>query len=553
MTQKSLLYQAGILIGAALLFIPFLGRVHLFDWDEINFAESAREMLVTGDYQTVRIFFEPFWEKPPLFIWMQVLSMKLFGVNEFAARFPNAVCGILTLLLLFNMGRKLYNDKFGLLWVLAYCCSLLPFLYFKSGIIDPWFNLFIFLSIFLWVYAIENKRNNRKLLFSLFSAFFLGLAVLTKGPVSILVFGLVVFTLFFLNGFRMGLNWKHILVFVATLSLVGGFWFILQLLSGNGDIIRDFIVYQARLFKTKDAGHGGFPLYHFVILLFGVFPASIFAIQGHKYSGVRDVRKVIHIAMIILLWVVLLLFSLVRTKIVHYSSLTYFPITYLSAYSCFMITKSKFRFGNWQKIMLTITGSVLALITILLPVFMANKQYFFDKGIITHSFTVGNLQADPGWTWMHSAIGFVLISGLIVTILLSKKRVQTSIIAIFASTLLFVYLALGIITPGAERISQRAAIDFIKENAKKDVYLHSFYKSYAILFYGEQQFPEKKEIFDTQWLTSGNIDKDAYFIIRIDRKEAIMKEYPNIQLLYQKNGYVFCIRKAEKTINLTHD
>ena len=78
------------------LFVPFLGGVRLFDWDEINFAESAREMIVTGDYLTVRINFLPFWEKPPLFIWLQVLSMRLFGINEFAARLPNAICGTVT-------------------------------------------------------------------------------------------------------------------------------------------------------------------------------------------------------------------------------------------------------------------------------------------------------------------------------------------------------------------------------------------------------------------------------------------------------------------------
>ncbi|HKL32668.1 MAG TPA: hypothetical protein VJ919_09045, partial [Tangfeifania sp.] len=71
--------QLFISVAAAFLFIPFLGGVHLFDWDEINFAEAAREMIVTGDYLTVQINFQPFWEKPPLFIWMQVLSMKLFG------------------------------------------------------------------------------------------------------------------------------------------------------------------------------------------------------------------------------------------------------------------------------------------------------------------------------------------------------------------------------------------------------------------------------------------------------------------------------------------
>jgi 4-amino-4-deoxy-L-arabinose transferase-like glycosyltransferase len=66
-----------IVLTSSILFIPFLGASHLFDWDEINFAECAREMIVTGNYSQVQINFQAFWEKPPLFIWMQALSMKV--------------------------------------------------------------------------------------------------------------------------------------------------------------------------------------------------------------------------------------------------------------------------------------------------------------------------------------------------------------------------------------------------------------------------------------------------------------------------------------------
>ena len=79
-----------IILFGSLLFFPYLGQVHLFDWDEINFAECAREMILTDNYLQVQINFRPFWEKPPLFIWMQVLSMKAFGITDYAARFPNA-------------------------------------------------------------------------------------------------------------------------------------------------------------------------------------------------------------------------------------------------------------------------------------------------------------------------------------------------------------------------------------------------------------------------------------------------------------------------------
>ena len=67
------LYPYIVVITAILFYIPFLGSVHLFDWDEINFAESAREMIVTGNFSRVQIDFHPFWEKPPLFFWMQAL------------------------------------------------------------------------------------------------------------------------------------------------------------------------------------------------------------------------------------------------------------------------------------------------------------------------------------------------------------------------------------------------------------------------------------------------------------------------------------------------
>ncbi|MCB0545726.1 MAG: glycosyltransferase family 39 protein, partial [Saprospiraceae bacterium] len=115
-----------LVAAAMLLFVPGLGAVHLFDWDEINFAEISREMLLLDDFSRVHVDFRPFWEKPPLFFWMQVGAMELFGVGEFAARLPNALCGVVTLLVLFRIGRRLHGTVFGGLWALAYLGSVLP-------------------------------------------------------------------------------------------------------------------------------------------------------------------------------------------------------------------------------------------------------------------------------------------------------------------------------------------------------------------------------------------------------------------------------------------
>ncbi len=86
-------------------------------------------MIESHNYFSVQINYQQFWEKPPLFFWLQVLSMKIFGVSEFAARFPNAICGIVTLICLFRIGKRLYNDNFGRIWVLSYFGTFLSFLY----------------------------------------------------------------------------------------------------------------------------------------------------------------------------------------------------------------------------------------------------------------------------------------------------------------------------------------------------------------------------------------------------------------------------------------
>lgn len=144
---------------AAIFFIPFIGNVHLFDWDEINFAEIAREMHISGHYIEPQINFQPFLEKPPLFFWLQSICMHVFGVNEFAARLPNAMLGVIQLPLLYQLGQRLRGALFARLWVLVYFGTLLPHLYFKSGIIDPWFNFFIFSSISLMLYSFEDDAE----------------------------------------------------------------------------------------------------------------------------------------------------------------------------------------------------------------------------------------------------------------------------------------------------------------------------------------------------------------------------------------------------------
>ncbi|MCK4747142.1 MAG: glycosyltransferase family 39 protein, partial [Bacteroidales bacterium] len=272
--RRTLYIYLGIIATTTLFLLPFLGSVHLFDSDEVNYAESAREMILTDDYMNVQIDFKPFPEKPPLFFWLQVVSMKLFGINEFAARFPNFICGIVTLVILFFIGNRLYGRRFGLYWILAYGSAILPFFFFKSGIIDPWFNLFIFLGMAWFIYYLDPLRKRTRIRNVALSGIFFGLAMLTKGPVALLIF-LVCFIIFMgIRRFRIETTARDVGLFTGIVVLVGGSWYFHQIFSGNSMVLKDFIQYQVRILSEVKTGHEGFFGYHVVVLLLGVFPAS---------------------------------------------------------------------------------------------------------------------------------------------------------------------------------------------------------------------------------------------------------------------------------------
>jgi len=545
-TKQNCTIQFAIIVIASLLFIPFIGNLHLFDWDEINFAESAREMIVTGNYISVQIDYIPFWEKPPLFIWMQVVSMKIFGINEFAARFPNSIAGIVTLLVFFNIGKRLFNQKFALIWLMVYIGSILPFLYFKSGIIDPWFNLFIFLGIYFFI-LFSSKDTEKPLLMVFYSAIFIGLGILTKGPVALLLFGLTAFIfMIFDKKYKQFINLKVIAIYIFTVAFVGGFWFILQILTGNYSIISDFIEYQIRLFNEEGAGHGGFPLYHFVVLFFGVFPASVFALKAFKKSTyINKKQQNFKKWMLILFWVVLILFSIVNTKIVHYSSMCYFPLSFLATLVIYNILEGKTKFNNWLKILIGIVTVLFGSIVIILQFFIKYKNKIISKGLIDDEFAVANLQADVYWSGFEFLIGVFLITAVFYFLFFVKNN-KNKITGVFVSTLIFLNLTLFIIIPRVEKYSQNAAISFYKKIAKENCYVTTYYfKSYAQYFYIKKTEQKNKNANDLTWLATGKIDKPVYVVCKNTRAKEFEANYKKFKKIKSENGFVFFYRKMD--------
>jgi 4-amino-4-deoxy-L-arabinose transferase-like glycosyltransferase len=523
-----------IILFGALFFLSFNGLVHLFDWDEINFAESAREMIVTGDYSTVQINFTPFWEKPPLYIWLQALSMKVFGINEFAARFPNALCGILTLLILFEIGNKNKGHQFGLFWVMAYGASVLPFLYFKSGIIDPWFNLFIFLSMyFAYKYLDNESQSQLRKIDLLCSGAVLGLAVLTKGPVAVFLFILTMPIFVFIERRFQLLKISDIFLFSLTVLIIGGAYHIYQMIIGNWQLIFDFFEYQVRLLKTQDAGHGGSIFYHPVVLLIGVFPSSILALSA-LFN--KSKSKNFDLLMVILFWVVLVVFSLVKTKIVHYSSLCYFPISYLAATTLYRIYIGQVQLKKATNITLLVIGFIYVVSPIVLQFVASSGLKPVLEKYIHDDFALACLNRSVLWSGWEYFVGIILGTSLLFSLFL--KGIQ-KLILIYGSTTVFVLLFMIVVLPKIEKYSQGAPIGFITTLKDQNAWISTLeYKSYAPYFYSEKKGRACSSGDENKFLLETSSSRNIYFIAKITSLNNILKTYSQLELVKKDGGFV---------------
>ena len=542
-TSVKLRHLTFLVVFGLICFIPFLGNTHLFDWDEINFAEISREMVASNDYLHPQMNYQLFTEKPPLFFWLQAISMRFFGMNEMASRLPNAILGLLVLPILFLIGKKLKDQLFGFLWALTYGCAILPHLYFKSGIIDPWFNFFIFLSLYGLINAhaeaIEKYRAIRWILFAGCMAAF---AILTKGPAAMIIIGLCGATFIVINRFKKYFSIWKILLFVAATFFITAIWFVVDFWQNGSKFILEFTIRQWELFTTKDAGHGGFFLYHVVVLFWGCFPITAFFIIGlmKKEENLSTNFTIFKKWMKVLFWVVLILFSIVQTKIVHYSSLCYYPMSFFAAISCYHYITSNWLIQKATKLLIILSAFPFAIAPFLL-VYLGQHKSILLPLLSKDAFALENMQAQVDWPIWAILPGLgIIVATAFGLFYFKKSKPALAIGALLLGSVLFVQGGLYFYINRIEKISQNANIEFWQHHANEDAYKITYkYKSYSNFFYGKVTPQVNKSYTDEAWLLNGLIDKPVYISCRVNTKTSLEETVKDAVFLYHKNGFYF--------------
>lgn len=300
----------------------------LFDLDEGAFSEATREMLVGKDYITTYLNGELRFDKPILIYWFQLISVKLFGLNEFALRLPSALAGTLWALSIYFFTQKVIDKPTAFFATLFMVASIQINMIAKAAIADSLLNMFIVLSMFSLYYYY--KEADKKLLYWAF--FFIGMGALTKGPVAIMV-PLVVSLLFFsirgdfLRWITMIFNPIGMVIF----ALIVLPWYIAEYIAqGQAFIDGFFFKHNISRFGSAMESHQGSLFYFIPVLIVGFMPFTYFALKA--IGGLKHYLKD-DLKLYLFIWFafVFLFFSFSGTKLPHYVIYGYTPLFILSA------------------------------------------------------------------------------------------------------------------------------------------------------------------------------------------------------------------------------
>jgi 4-amino-4-deoxy-L-arabinose transferase-like glycosyltransferase len=278
-----------LIVVLALVAAPYfvgLGASSLWDSNEAFYAETPREMIESHDYVNPTFNYRPRLNKPPLSYWIVASFYKLFGVSEATERLPIVLGAMIMIATAFGLGRTVFSLDAGL--IAAIGLSVAPrFLMFSRRImIDVYLAAFI--SLALLMFALAERRPQRRRLYLVLMYISIGLGVLTKGPVAIALpaAALVIYLALYRGLDRLrGMMLPAGLIIVAAIVLP---WYIAIYFQHGWSHIESFIL-QDNLSRYTQAVWGprrGF-LFYIPALLGDFFPWSLFLIPIAWY-GLRQ-------------------------------------------------------------------------------------------------------------------------------------------------------------------------------------------------------------------------------------------------------------------------
>jgi 4-amino-4-deoxy-L-arabinose transferase-like glycosyltransferase len=277
-----------ILATLYVCYFTHLGSIGLIGPDEARYAWIARDMAQTGDWVTPRLYGQPWFEKPPLYYWGSAITFKLFGVTETAARLPSAVSALLGTLTVAWLALRLYGSETAR-WLLLLLPTTVGMIGFSHAAATdmPFTGMLTVAMVAAAVLLglipcegpmqVEPDTSVRRFtsLTSFISplfGFFLGLAVLAKGPVAIVLCGgPIFFWALFTKHWRDARRVLHP-AGIASFFITSLPWYVLCA-RHNPDFLRVFFIeHNFKRFLTPEFQHIQPFWFYAEIILIGFLP-----------------------------------------------------------------------------------------------------------------------------------------------------------------------------------------------------------------------------------------------------------------------------------------
>src|SRR3990172_3795701 len=306
-----------ILFSLFLFFFPFNNNRPLWEPDEGMHAQVSKEILETGDWITPRFNGEKFFDKPILHYWLVSLSFLFLGVNELAARLPAAILGLGGVLVVFYLGKYLYNRETGFLAGIILATTGIYLALSQSVVHDIGLSFFISLSLLcFYLFYLKEERSNTCLLLLYLS---MGFGVLAKGPIGFLLpMGIII--LFLLLVGKIGqlkelVTRQGILIFFA-ISLP---WYILVTLKNPEFFSHFFFKQNLGRFFSPPSGDSQPSYYYIPLVAISFIPWTYYlpnALIAQVTTIIKSRDKERRASLFIILWlgVIFLFFSLAKAK-----------------------------------------------------------------------------------------------------------------------------------------------------------------------------------------------------------------------------------------------
>ena len=319
LTKQDYLFILLLCALCAVVFFYQLGDRPLWDVDEGRHASTSKDMVVTGDWITPRVNGVNFYDKTALFNWFAAISFIVFGFTEFAARLPAAVLGLATVLLTYLFGRRLFGSRTGLLGGVVLATSPEIILLSRTVVHDISLAFFISLALHFFYAAYSNQRLRRLHLFLCYAA--MGFAVLAKGPIGLLLPGMIIGLFLLLKGRlnflkEMALGWGALIFLIVAAP-----WYVLISMRNPDYVSYFFLKQNLGNFLSKTQARHPQPFYYYIpILLGGMLPWSFFVPLAFLRPLERKLQKIDNGVLFLLCWfsVIFLFFSAANSKLGTY-------------------------------------------------------------------------------------------------------------------------------------------------------------------------------------------------------------------------------------------